>query len=105
LFTVKVAWNFIKGFRKMHALGPCVTVFGSARFKETSYFYLRALEIGEALAKLGFTVMTGGGPGIMEAANKGAFLAGGNSVGIFSCRKNRILIPICINKSLFLIFL
>ncbi len=65
----------------MHALGPCVTVFGSARFKENSYYYLKAVEIGEALANLGFTVMTGGGPGIMEAANKGAFQAGGNSVG------------------------
>ncbi len=81
LFTIKVAWNFIKGFKKMHSLGPCVTVFGSARFKDTSSYYLKAVEIGEALAKLGFTVMTGGGPGIMEAANKGAFQAGGNSVG------------------------
>lgn len=81
MFTVRVAWNFIKGFKKMHGLGPCVTVFGSARFKENSYYYLKAVEIGEALAKLGFTVMTGGGPGIMEAANKGAFQAGGNSVG------------------------
>lgn len=81
MFTIRVAWNFIKGFRKMHSLGPCATVFGSARFKEASYYYLKAVEVGEALAKLGFTVMTGGGPGIMEAANKGAFEAGGNSVG------------------------
>lgn len=81
LFTIKVAWSFIKGFRKMHSLGPCVAVFGSARFKETSNDYLKAVEIGEALANLGFTVMTGGGPGIMEAANKGAFQAGGISVG------------------------
>ncbi|MCF4102724.1 TIGR00730 family Rossman fold protein [Gillisia sp. M10.2A] len=81
LFIIKVGWNFIKAFRKMHFLGPCVTVFGSARFKETSIHYQHAEKIGAALAKLGFTVMTGGGPGIMEAANKGAYEAGGYSVG------------------------
>lgn len=81
LFTLKVSWNFIRAFRKMHFLDPCVTVFGSARLKATSPFYKQAEEIGAALAKMGFTVMTGGGPGIMEAANKGAFEAGGYSVG------------------------
>jgi uncharacterized protein (TIGR00730 family) len=65
----------------MHFIGPCVTVFGSARFDETNPFYIKAVEVGAALAALGFTVMTGGGPGIMEAANKGAYEAGGYSVG------------------------
>ena len=80
-FAIKVFFNFIKAFRKMHFIGPCVTVFGSARFTQDSDHYKNAEKIGSALAKTGFTVMTGGGPGIMEAANKGAFEAGGNSVG------------------------
>jgi uncharacterized protein (TIGR00730 family) len=80
-FTFKVYWHFIRGFRKMHFLGPCVTVFGSARTKPDEPFYQQAVDVGEALVKMGFTVMTGGGPGIMEAANKGAFEAGGTSVG------------------------
>ena len=81
LFTFRVQWSFIRGFRKMHFLGPCVTVFGSARFSEDHPFYKKAVEIGAAMADMGFTVMTGGGPGIMEAANKGAYNAGGTSVG------------------------
>ncbi|WP_372757155.1 TIGR00730 family Rossman fold protein [Mariniflexile sp.] len=81
LFSFKVQLSFIKAFRKMHFIGPCVTVFGSARFKKNSPHYKNAEKIGAALAKLGFTVMTGGGPGIMEAANKGAYEAGGYSVG------------------------
>lgn len=65
----------------MHFIGPCVTVFGSARFDASNPYYKKAEEIGAEMAKLGFTVMTGGGPGIMEAANKGAYEAGGYSVG------------------------
>ena len=65
----------------MHFLGPCVTVFGSARFKEDHKFYASAREFGKRISDLGFTVMTGGGPGIMEAANRGAFENGGKSVG------------------------
>lgn len=80
-FAFKVFFNFIKAFRKMHFIGPCVTVFGSARFTQDSIHYKNAEKIGAALAKTGFTVMTGGGPGIMEAANKGAFETGGHSVG------------------------
>ena len=81
LFSFKVQFNFIKAFRKMHFVGPCVTVFGSARFTKDSPHYKNAVNIGAALSKLGFTIMTGGGPGIMEAANKGAYEAGGYSVG------------------------
>ncbi len=80
-FAFKVFFNFIKAFRKMHFIGPCVTVFGSARFTKDSNHYKNAEKIGAALAKTGFTVMTGGGPGIMEAANKGAYESGGYSVG------------------------
>lgn len=80
-FTLKVNWHFIRGFRKMHFLGPCATVFGSARTEPEEEFYNMAVEVGRRLATMGFTVMTGGGPGIMEAANKGAYEAGGYSVG------------------------
>jgi len=80
-FTLKVQFSFIKAFRKMHFIGPCVTVFGSARFTANNPYYKQAVEVGKTLANLGFTVMTGGGPGIMEAANKGAYEAGGYSVG------------------------
>lgn len=81
MFTFKVQFHFIKAFRKLHFIGPCVTVFGSARFTSDSEHYQNAEKIGAAIAKLGFTIMTGGGPGIMEAANKGAFENGGYSVG------------------------
>ncbi len=81
LFTFRVQFSFIKAFRKMHFIGPCVTVFGSARFGSDSPFYEQAEAVGATLAKMGFTIMTGGGPGIMEAANKGAYEAGGYSVG------------------------
>jgi len=81
IFTVKVLFEFIKGLRRFHFLGPCATVFGSARFNPEHSYYKLAQEIGGELAKLGFTVMTGGGPGIMEAANRGAKEAGGKSVG------------------------
>jgi hypothetical protein len=73
--------EFIRGFRALHFAGPCVTVFGSARFKEDHPYYALARTVGQRLAKIGFTVMTGGGPGIMEAANRGAKEAGGFSVG------------------------
>ena len=81
LFSFKVQLSFINAFRKMHFVGPCVTVFGSARFTEGTAHYKNAEKIGGELAKLGFTVMTGGGPGIMEAANKGAYETGGYSAG------------------------
>lgn len=80
-FLFQVMWQFLKGFRKLHFVGPCITVFGSARFKEDHPYYKLAREMGERISKMGFTVMTGGGPGIMEAANRGAFEAGGTSIG------------------------
>jgi uncharacterized protein (TIGR00730 family) len=78
----------VKGFRSLHFVGPCVTVFGSARFKEDHPYYALARELGAKLAQAGFTVMTGGGPGIMEAANRGAKDAGGYSVG------SNIMLPV-----------
>jgi len=77
----RIVAEFVKGFRALHFVGPCVTVFGSARFGEADRFYALAREMGARLASLGFTVMTGGGPGIMEAANRGAKEAGGVSIG------------------------
>jgi uncharacterized protein (TIGR00730 family) len=77
----RVVRDFIRGFRALHFVGPCVTVFGSARFDEHHPYYAMSREVGGALVGLGFTVMTGGGPGVMEAANRGAREAGGRSVG------------------------
>jgi hypothetical protein len=76
-----IAWEFIRGFRALHFAGPCVTVFGSARFHEGNPYYDLTRRVGEGLARLGFTVMTGGGPGVMEAASRGAKEAGGYTVG------------------------
>ena len=78
---VRVMRDFIRGFRVLHFVGPCVTVFGSARIKSDNPYYELARKMGAAIAQLGFTVMTGGGPGIMEAANRGAKGVGGRSVG------------------------
>ena len=80
-FSIKVLFEFIKGFRALHFVGPCVTIFGSARFSPDHPYYKKTEEIAAGIARLGFTIMTGGGPGIMEAANKGAKEAGGRSVG------------------------
>lgn len=80
-FAWKVFKQFIMGFRCLHFVGPCITVFGSARFKEDNEFYKCAREFGKRIAQIGFTTMTGGGPGIMEAANRGAFENDGRSVG------------------------
>ncbi len=79
--VVRICVEFIRGFRALHFLGPCVTVFGSARFDEQHRYYKLARQAGQEIAKLGFVVMTGGGPGIMEAANRGARDVRGKSVG------------------------
>ena len=79
--VLRAVRDFIRGFRILHFVGPCVTVFGSARFPEEHPYYTLAREMGRALGRLGFTVMTGGGPGLMEAANRGAMEVGAGSVG------------------------
>ncbi|MGE0593587.1 MAG: TIGR00730 family Rossman fold protein [Vicinamibacterales bacterium] len=80
-FVLRSVREFIQGFRVLHFVGPCVTVFGSARFGEAHPFYQLGRDVGGMVTSLGFTVMTGGGPGLMEAANRGAREAGGRSVG------------------------
>lgn len=79
--VLRIAAEFIRGFRALHFVGPCVTVFGSARFREEHPYYELARATGRVVSQLGFTVMTGGGPGIMEAANRGAKDVGGRSIG------------------------
>jgi uncharacterized protein (TIGR00730 family) len=81
IFAFKVLLQFIKGFRALHFAGPCVTFFGSARFNEDHEYYHLTRNIASEVAKLGFTIMTGGGPGLMEAANRGAKEVNGKSVG------------------------
>ena len=81
LFTLKTMREFIRGFRKLHFLGPCITVFGSARFKEDHPYYDLTRKAAAEFARLGFTILTGGGPGLMEAANRGAKDVNGRSVG------------------------
>ena len=77
---LRIANEFLRGFRRLHFVGPCVTVFGSARFTEDNPHYRLARETSAQIAKAGFTIMTGGGPGIMEAANRGARDVGGRSI-------------------------
>lgn len=77
----RIAREFIRGFRALHFVGPCVTVFGSARFNEGHEHYELAREMGRRIAEEELAVMTGGGPGIMEGANRGARDAGGMSIG------------------------
>lgn len=81
VFVLKVGWEFIKGFRALHFIGPCITFFGSARFTEKDPEYGQARALAARISHMGYTILTGGGPGIMEAANRGAFEMGGKSVG------------------------
>jgi uncharacterized protein (TIGR00730 family) len=80
-YTLGVVMQFLKGFRAMHFIGPCITVFGSARFASGHLYYELARQVAAEISKMGFTIMTGGGGGIMEAANRGAKEAGGLSIG------------------------
>jgi uncharacterized protein (TIGR00730 family) len=84
-YELQFAWRVFKeligSFRMLHFAPPCITVFGSARFKEDHEYYICAKEFGKRIAHMGFSTMTGGGPGIMEAANRGAFENGGQSIG------------------------
>jgi hypothetical protein len=78
----KVMAEFVNGFEKLAQIGPCVSIFGSARTKPENPYYKMAEEIAAKLVRHGYGVISGGGPGIMEAANKGAFEQGGKSVGL-----------------------
>lgn len=80
--TFKIMSEFVEGFEKMSRIGPCVSIFGSARTRPDHKYYKLAEEIARKLVHAGFGVITGGGPGIMEAGNKGAFEVGGKSVGL-----------------------
>src|ERR1700693_432854 len=77
----RIFWELIYGFRALHFVGPCITVFGSARFSQEHPYYALTRELGARIARAQFTVMTGGGPGLMEAANRGAKDARGISIG------------------------
>ncbi len=78
----KIMSEFVDGFEKLAKIGPCVSIFGSARTKSEHKYYEMTVEISRLLADKGYGVISGGGPGIMEAANKGAYEAGGKSVGL-----------------------
>jgi len=78
----KIVGEFVNGFEKMSQIGPCVSIFGSARTKTDNPYYQLAVDVAQKIAENGYGVITGGGPGIMEAGNKGAHLAGGTSVGL-----------------------
>jgi len=78
----KIMAEFVEGYEKMARIGPCVSVFGSARTKTDNPYYADAVKVSELLVKSGYGVITGGGPGIMEAGNKGADQVGGKSVGL-----------------------
>lgn len=78
----RIMSEFVDGYEKMIKIGPCVSIFGSARLKEDNKYYKMAVEIAEKITALGFGIITGGGPGIMEAGNKGAYNAKGKSIGL-----------------------
>jgi uncharacterized protein (TIGR00730 family) len=78
----KIMGEFVNGFEKMSVIGPCVTIFGSARTKPGDEYYELAVNVSRKVSEAGYGIITGGGPGIMEAGNRGAHLAGGTSVGL-----------------------
>ena len=78
---LSIVFEFVHGFRKLHFVNPCITFFGSARFGEANLYYQQAREFAQLMAKNGFTIITGGGSGIMEAANRGAKDVAGKSIG------------------------
>ena len=78
----KIMGEFVYGYEKMSAIGPCVSIFGSARTRDDSEYYKLAVAIAKKVSEAGYGIITGGGPGIMEAGNRGAHLAGGTSVGL-----------------------
>ena len=78
----KVMSEFVDGYEKLAKIGPCVSIFGSARLKREDKYYEMAVDIAKKITEIGFGVITGGGPGIMEAGNKGAKEGGGKSIGL-----------------------
>ena len=78
----KIMGEFVNGYEKLSKIGPCVSIFGSARTKPNHKYYELAVEVAEKIVANGYGIITGGGPGIMEAGNKGAHIAGGTSVGL-----------------------
>ena len=78
----KIMGEFVEGYEKLSRIGPCVSIFGSARTKEDQEYYQLAVRIAQKITENGYGIITGGGPGIMEAGNRGAHLAGGTSVGL-----------------------
>jgi len=78
----KIMAEFVQGYERMSEIGPCVSIFGSARLKPEDEYYELAVRVAEKIVEQGYGVITGGGPGIMEAGNKGAHLGGGTSVGL-----------------------
>lgn len=78
----KIMGEFVNGFEKMSLIGPCVSIFGSARTQSSDHYYELAVNVAKRIAESGYGIITGGGPGIMEAGNKGANMAGGTSVGL-----------------------
>lgn len=78
----KVIAEFVEGFERMNKIGPCISIFGSARTKSNDFYYKLAVEIAKRLTEEGYGIITGGGPGIMEAGNKGASINNGLSVGL-----------------------
>jgi uncharacterized protein (TIGR00730 family) len=78
----KIMGEFVNGFERMSKIGPCVSIFGSARTRPGDKYYELAVEVAQKIVEHGYGVITGGGPGIMEAGNKGAHLGGGTSVGL-----------------------
>lgn len=78
----KIMSEFVEGYERLANIGPCISIFGSARTKEENKYYGLAVEVGQKLVKAGYGVITGGGPGIMEAGNRGAQMSHGASVGL-----------------------
>ena len=78
----KIMSEFVEGYERLSRIGPCVSIFGSARLKEDDAWYQDAQRIAEGLGKKGYGIISGGGPGIMEAANRGAMEVGAPSVGL-----------------------
>ncbi|MBI5683245.1 MAG: TIGR00730 family Rossman fold protein [Deltaproteobacteria bacterium] len=78
----RIQSELVEGFESLYDIGPAVTIFGSSRFEENSDYYQKAVEVGKLLSEAGFSVITGGGPGVMEGANKGAKMGKGKSVGL-----------------------